>query len=115
LTLELFTDAPKDLWSLVDPAQISPVAQVAIFRETKLLIGQHGAGLTNMLWMDQGGTVVEVLPPRPAHDPPFFLNLARACGHRYFSIDQRDDHADIEESRFQTTVRKALRECQILW
>ena len=36
--------------------------QVALMHRTRLLISIHGAGLTNMMFMQEGGTVIEILP-----------------------------------------------------
>ena len=61
-------DAVKDLldrWSIemVDPSRLTLQEQVALFASTQLLIGVHGAGLTNMLYMPAGGAILELLPP----------------------------------------------------
>ena len=36
--------------------------QVTLMQRTRLLISIHGAGLTNMMFMQEGGTVIEILP-----------------------------------------------------
>ena len=36
--------------------------QVSLMQRTRLLISIHGAGLTNMMFMQEGGTVMEILP-----------------------------------------------------
>jgi len=35
--------------------------QIKLFQETDILIGVHGAGLTNMIFMPQGSLVVEIV------------------------------------------------------
>jgi len=96
-------------WAIVDAAKISPQQQLQTFASTSLLIAQHGAGLANMLWMPSGGTVVEIQPPRPTYEPPFFRNLAAACGHSYLRVSQQHDHADVPEEEFRAAVWTALR------
>ncbi len=38
--------------------------QIEVLSETKILIGMHGAGLTNLIFMPTGGKVIEILPKR---------------------------------------------------
>ena len=45
---------------IVDFAVLSFQEQVAIGRGTNILLGAHGAGLTHMLWMQPGSSVVEI-------------------------------------------------------
>ncbi|KAK4686078.1 RNA-dependent RNA polymerase, partial [Tremellales sp. Uapishka_1] len=37
--------------------------QVEIVADANILIGVHGMGLTHMLWMNLGGSVIEIFPP----------------------------------------------------
>ena len=102
-------DPVEDLaWRIVDSAELSPRGQLDLFSSTTILIGQHGAGLANMIWMPPGGSIVEIQPPRPDYEPPFFQNLARECGHTYIRIDQRHDHAEIPEEQFLPVMSHLL-------
>lgn len=40
--------------------QMNPLAQVALMRQTRLLVGVHGAGLTNLVFLQDFATVLEV-------------------------------------------------------
>lgn len=95
---------------LVDAAELTPAEQIRLHASTDLLIGQHGAGLANMIWMPPGSTVVEILPPMPAHLRVIFRNLAAALGHRYSVIDQRDAHAPIAVDELTAVVAAAFGE-----
>ena len=55
--------------------------QLALLRRTRVLIGPHGAGLTNMLFCPPGALVVEIADP--GYPNPNFYALAAALGHRY--------------------------------
>jgi protein O-GlcNAc transferase len=68
---------------IVDFATISFAEQLKIVRETDLLIGVHGAGLTHTMFLPPGSAVVEILPGKFAHKG--FRNLAQMLGHRYYS------------------------------
>lgn len=59
--------------------------QLRIFSETKFLVGIHGAGLTNMVFMPKGGKVLELRAiTKETHIYNIFYVMASACGHDYF-------------------------------
>lgn len=61
--------------------------QIAILRKAKYLIGMHGAGLTNMLFMPEGGKVLELHREiYTRHDlfSDVYWKLASALGHDYY-------------------------------
>jgi len=63
-----------------------------IARETDLLVGTHGAGLTSTWFLPSRSSVVEILPPDFWHKG--FRNLANLMGHRYFSA-----HATLQDGQ----------------
>lgn len=56
--------------------------QIELFGYCKLLVGLHGAGLTNMLWMPAGGHVLEIRSRNDSHNNCYFA-MASALGHHY--------------------------------
>lgn len=60
--------------------------QIDLFKQTIAVIGPHGAGLTNMLWMAPGSVVVE-FPIRPSYANCFHY-LSRVLGHRYWVVPE---------------------------
>ncbi len=59
--------------------------QIQIFSETKFLVGIHGAGLTNMVFMPKGGKVLELRAiTKETHIYNIFYVMASACGHDFF-------------------------------
>lgn len=82
--------------------------QVLRFTQTKVLIGQHGAGLANMVLMRPGGVVVEIQPPLPAEAVNTFRKLAQACGQEYIPIPQSDVHADVDFDALDQVIRPYL-------
>lgn len=90
---------------VVDAAHMEPVEQMRLFSSTSLLVGQHGAGLANMLWMPRGSAVVEILPPSPPWVAPIFSNLAAALGHRIVVVPQDDPHAPVDADALATAVQ----------
>lgn len=62
------------------------VVQARLFHHARLVIGQHGAGLNNLIWMPDGaGTLIEITPS----DIPTFDNLCRAKGLRHLTLGPR--------------------------
>jgi len=66
--------------------------QLDLFRQTKLLIGCHGAGLANMLFMPPGAAVVEISTKQRDEDPIFgiFTQQAFALGLRFYNYHWHD-------------------------
>ncbi|HEX9782879.1 MAG TPA: glycosyltransferase family 61 protein [Opitutaceae bacterium] len=57
--------------------------QVAIAMHTRFLVSNHGAGLTNMIFMPAGSCVLEMRKQDDCHNNCYF-SLASALGIRYF-------------------------------
>jgi hypothetical protein len=68
-------------FEVIQPDDWTLAEQIAVFSECDTLIGIHGAGLTNCLFMRSGGTVVE-LRKREANYG--YWHLAESVGHTYF-------------------------------
>lgn len=70
----------------------------------KLIVGAHGAGLTNMLFMPSGGTVIEIRH-RESKGQAQFERLAAVLGHKYirfpagFTDPAEGGNSDIEIDR----------------
>lgn len=54
--------------------------QVSLFRNVRNLVSVHGAGMANMIYMDPGGSVIDLINEH--HRDPSFYNLACAMKHR---------------------------------
>ena len=60
--------------------------QIALFKHAKIVIGQHGAGLCNIVWMTRKHATVIEFPP---FQSPTFSNMANALGIRHKRMDHR--------------------------
>lgn len=65
----------------VRPENLSLREQIDMFAECESLIGIHGAGLTNCLFMPSGGNVVELRKREPNYG---YWHLSDSIGHKYF-------------------------------
>lgn len=71
--------------------KLSLKEQLTLMAETKIMVALHGAALTNMLFMKQGQTVVELRNQNDAITNCYF-NLASALEIRYFYTLNKGDH-----------------------
>ncbi|MEZ5840986.1 MAG: glycosyltransferase family 61 protein [Hyphomicrobiales bacterium] len=65
-----------------DPQELALEAQIALFSASRLIIGAHGAGLTNIIWRRHApGTLVELF--NPTLGSPHYYMYARYLGQDY--------------------------------
>ncbi len=67
--------------------------QVALMRQTRVLVGLHGAGFTNMLFMPIGGQILELRNEGDAHNNCFY-SLASALSHHYYYLTNSGNTTD---------------------
>jgi len=65
---------------------------VRLFSEAEIVVGPHGAGLTNVMFMPTGGLLVELLAHRRVK--PCYFSLASAVGVRYACVSDAPDDKD---------------------
>jgi capsular polysaccharide biosynthesis protein len=92
----------------IDAATLSPVEQVQEFMHTDILIAQHGAGLSNILWMPCGATVIEIQPPLAPTIDHIFSNLAAALKLKYTVLYQEHEHSSVDVNAVSHCVRGVL-------
>lgn len=90
-----------------DAKSLSVREQVIRMARTRILVGQHGAGLANMVFMSPGGIIIEIQPPLPGEVVELFKRLAHACGHTYVVVSQDSVHAPIDCAQLANAVSKA--------
>lgn len=90
----------EELWPMLEERGFERVLmetlsfreQVELMQQCRVLIAPHGAGLTNMIFMPEGGHVVEMADP--GFPNPNFYALASALGLDYWLIDAGATEAD---------------------
>ncbi len=68
----------------IEPGRLTFAEQIAAFSRATVVVGLHGAELSNLVFSSPGVTVMEILPPR--YQARTFAHLARAAGHKYHCI-----------------------------
>jgi hypothetical protein len=59
---------------------LSLIEQISLFKSAKLVIGFHGAGLANMVWIDRSVKIFEITENRITSH---FEHIASICEHEY--------------------------------
>jgi hypothetical protein len=81
----------------VDPATLPWPEQVAVMRHCQLLVGPHGAGMTNLIFRGPGPLTVVELFPR-GFSPPHYYWMAELLGYHYLPrCDRGNGRIDIED------------------
>lgn len=68
-------------FQIVSLEQYTLLEQIELMRRAEIIIGPHGAGLSNMMFASPGAQIVELIPRR--YMAPMFKRLAAQCAHRY--------------------------------
>jgi capsular polysaccharide biosynthesis protein len=77
---------------VIEAESMSFLGQVSLFGTAKAVIGVHGAGLTNQVWMKPGSKVLELFDR--SYSNPVFASLAKVCGHAHEAVPMRVDSKD---------------------
>lgn len=85
---------------LLDPGTLPVREQIKVFSSASVIIGLHGGGLTNLVWMSGMGTVVEIF--NHSYRTSDYENLCHELNHRYLGIEYSDSNisktiSDIKE------------------
>lgn len=87
--------------------------QVELAGSSSIIMGPHGAGLTNMLFMPEGSKVIEIHPASSKINACFFA-LCSALKHDYFYITGPKDQLDLPYQHCNFTVNPSHLEQTIL-
>ncbi|SFV37950.1 glycosyltransferase 61 family protein [Hyphomicrobium facile] len=70
--------------------------QMALFETADIVIAQHGAALTNLLWASDNLDVLEIMPRDRTQKSDHFSALAGHLGQRYHLLTQGESHGPID-------------------
>ena len=101
---------------LCRPSELTFAEQAALFDAADLVVGPHGAGLTNALFCRPGAKMLELLPaasvtPGPFHSVSAAAKMSYWCsaGERADTTNAPDVHADfiVQPARLDAALRRA--------
>jgi len=78
--------------------RLSPVTlkeTMQIFSAASGVIGMHGAGLTNVCWMDNPGFLIEIRPPN--QHGLVYGRVADVCGHKYYFVEGNEVSGELDK------------------
>lgn len=81
--------------------------QINIMSETKFMIGLHGAGLTNMLFMQPKGKILELRNQNDNHNNCYF-SLASDLEHDYYYLNNTSDNNNTHITNIYVDIQKLL-------
>ena len=86
--------------------ELSIPEQINIFIKANIIVSIHGAGLTNMLFMNPGSKVLEIRNGLNDHMNNCFLALADTLGHDYYYYvgDQKAKPEELREIDYSMSV-----------
>lgn len=81
--------------------------QIELLSRSSIIAGVHGAGLTNMIFMPEGGKVFE-LTTRLEGDQYYYFTLSNALNHTYYyQLCLSDDHKKtIQRANLRVDIKK---------
>lgn len=95
--------------SLVALEYMSLRAQAMLFGCADIIIAQHGAALTNLLWCRPGTRVIEIMPRETLHQiersrRDYFGSLARLSGLRHTRLLQDGRRARVDPDQLLSAI-----------
>lgn len=90
---------------IVHPEDYTFIEQIALFSSAHLVVGVHGAGLANQIWMNPGSRIIEILDIN--YFNICFESLADVCAHQYTSV-----HFDSVRSGSDLPVQDIIDKCK---
>lgn len=87
--------------------------QCSIMAETKSLVGLHGAGLTNMLFMQPNGQILELRILNDSHSNCYF-SLASELQHRYYYLQNKSSVRDTHIANITVDLDRLRKILQVI-
>jgi capsular polysaccharide biosynthesis protein len=93
--------------SVIDNETMTVCEQILFYANSNVLIGMHGAALSNMVFMKKDSLIIEYSSKRYLHNR-CYENLAKRCSHRYVSLileELTDDKYTLNQSSIDETIK----------
>ena len=82
--------------------ELDLATQIRLLASAKIIVGQHGAGLGNAVWMDPGGTVVEITNrPELRH----FEIISRGMQHQHLTLPTAGAHVPVDLAMLRAALQ----------
>ncbi len=91
---EVFARIERFGFERVTPGRLPLAEQVALFSGAQAVAGPHGAGMTNLVFMPEGGAVIEIFGRSLAHGAYAWLSHLGGCAYGYVVSDETVERLD---------------------
>ena len=81
-------------FEVVTPGRLPLGDSIGLFSEAQVVAGPHGAGLTNLVFMPPGGSVIEIFCPDWVHGTHAWLSHLSGHAHGYVVSDETARNLD---------------------
>ncbi len=82
----------KNSFGIYAPEKLSHEKQIYLFRNASIILGAHGAALTNIVFCKPGTKVIEIIPAN--HPNKKCERISKILKLRYFRIKTKPDNSD---------------------
>lgn len=99
----------RDLgFTIFYPAKTPLNAQIDAFRKARVVLGAHGAGLTNIAFCRPGTTLIEIFPEGGVHGSAFSRIASHLCFDYYYIAGQSVENSRSEKNPNNADIRLDL-------
>ena len=82
----------KNSFGIYTPEKLSQEKQIYLFKNASIILGAHGAALTNIIFCKPGAKVIEIIPAD--HPNKKCERISKILKLRYFRIKTKPDNSD---------------------
>jgi hypothetical protein len=82
--------------------------QIALFQDADMVIAQHGAALSNLVWMRPGTTIIEIISDELLKRKSCFGKLAEVVGAKQALLPQAGSHGPVDPQALLDAVARNL-------
>jgi len=102
---QLFSELERHGFSRVNPGEMLVVEQIRVFAMAKIVVGVHGAALTNIVFCSPGTQIIELMPFSYEHE--CYLKIAGICSLRFKRL--RGQASSQKTHDFEIEIPEVLR------
>lgn len=104
----------KHNFEIVEFESLTFQSQLQIMAQTKVLVGVHGAGLTNMIFMSPQSSVLE-LTSRINGEHYYYYSLGSACLHKYYyQVCSANESSEVQEANLSVDINELERNISLI-
>lgn len=97
-------------FKIVCAEDYSLAEQISIFKNAKVVVSPHGAGLSNIIFLDEESTVIEINTDNREQCVPHYMVLSNHCNLKYYYFDSstEKDNFRIDIKEFENLLNTSL-------